>query len=120
MKALLVLFLMLVLAGCSDDAGFPSNEPPSAVVEQGKPGQQKTDIDGDGITNADDNCPANPNPDQSDIDGDGTGDECDSDKDGDKVLNQVDNCPDMVNPDQADIDGDGLGDICDADRDGDG
>ncbi|MDX2170499.1 MAG: hypothetical protein SF182_25730 [Deltaproteobacteria bacterium] len=36
------------------------------------------DADGDGVSDADDNCVAEPNPDQSDIDGDGRGDACDS------------------------------------------
>jgi len=34
------------------------------------------DVDGDGILNADDNCPGRPNPDQADADGDGIGDAC--------------------------------------------
>ncbi|MCH7686861.1 MAG: hypothetical protein IH899_09300 [Planctomycetes bacterium] len=37
------------------------------------------DLDGDGILNADDNCPADANPGQEDADSDGFGDECDSD-----------------------------------------
>jgi hypothetical protein len=36
------------------------------------------DTDGDGIINANDNCPSVSNPDQSDIDGDGIGDACDT------------------------------------------
>lgn len=36
-----------------------------------------SDFDGDGIADADDNCPSIANPDQSDIDGDGVGDACD-------------------------------------------
>jgi YVTN family beta-propeller protein len=93
------------------------------------------DIDGDGVVNADDafpfdpnesadsdedtipdgadNCPADFNPEQTDTDGDGTGDECDSDIDGDGLANDADNCPTMANADQADGDGDGIGDICD-------
>ncbi|TMA38081.1 MAG: hypothetical protein E6J75_18700 [Deltaproteobacteria bacterium] len=35
------------------------------------------DADGDGVCDASDNCPADPNPDQRDADGDGLGDACD-------------------------------------------
>lgn len=76
------------------------------------------DSDSDGVTNAEDNCVAVPNPDQADADGDGTGDACDltptGDPDGDGVDKLVDNCPQVPNPDQADADGDGIGDVCDA------
>lgn len=65
------------------------------------------DADGDGVPDAQDNCPSTPNPDQLDSDGDGRGDACD-------------NCPITANPDQADRDRDGVGDACDTDVDGDG
>ncbi|MEK6954991.1 MAG: thrombospondin type 3 repeat-containing protein [Candidatus Micrarchaeota archaeon] len=42
------------------------------------PTQDANDFDGDGILNAQDNCPNSYNPDQSDMDGDGLGDVCDS------------------------------------------
>lgn len=58
------------------------------------------DVDGDGVEDADDNCPVTPNADQSDVEGDGVGDVCD-------------NCPGMVNENQQDSDNDGLGDVCD-------
>lgn len=96
-----------------------------------------TDSDGDGIADADDNCPNVFNPvrpmdngAQADADGDGVGDSCDpcpinantttcttadpNDRDGDGVPNSTDNCPDNANPDQLDTDMDGKGDVCDA------
>ncbi|UCE18247.1 MAG: T9SS type A sorting domain-containing protein [Gemmatimonadota bacterium] len=67
------------------------------------------DADDDGILDADDNCPNDPNPGQEDKDFDAVGDVCD-------------NCPDDPNADQADRDSDGTGDMCDScmDTDGDG
>jgi thrombospondin type 3 repeat protein len=58
-----------------------------------------SDSDGDGVADANDNCPAAVNTDQADADADGVGDACD-------------NCPATANPDQADADGDGTGDAC--------
>ncbi|QRK12485.1 lamin tail domain-containing protein [Archangium violaceum] len=98
-----------------------------------------TDYDGDGIENAQDNCPIIFNPirpmdngKQADTDNDGLGDACDpcpldagsttcsarnpTDADGDGIPVPVDNCPGVANPDQADMDGDGRGDVCDACR----
>ena len=69
--------------------------------------------DGDGVADAEDNCPEVLNADQADLDEDGLGDVCDDDLDGDSVGNEQDNCPDTANPDQADSDLDGLGDPCD-------
>jgi hypothetical protein len=67
------------------------------------------DADGDGVTDALDNCPSVPNPTQADVDADGKGDACD-------------NCVSIANPTQTDADGDGFGDACDncTDTDGDG
>ncbi len=59
-----------------------------------------TDVDGDGVPDVLDNCPAFANPTQADGDGDGAGDVCD-------------NCPSAANADQADGDGDEWGDACD-------
>ncbi len=65
------------------------------------------DFDGDGLTEASDNCPGVPNPDQMDGDADGVGDACD-------------NCPGTANPIQENLDGDEQGDACDIDDDEDG
>ena len=78
-----------------------------AYTDDGKTLSYSDDADGDGVSDADDNCPFVANHDQTDGDGDGVGDACD-------------NCPAMSNPDQSDVDGDGQGDVCDADIDGDG
>jgi large repetitive protein len=95
------------------------------------------DADGDGIPDAEDNCPIVFNPirpldngRQPDADGDRVGDACDpcpleanatrctaaepADRDGDGIRNGDDNCPGTFNPDQADTDGDGHGNACDA------
>jgi hypothetical protein len=75
------------------------------------------DSDGDGVFDAEDNCPFTLNADQADADGDGIGDACgetvvDEDADDDGILDVEDNCPYAFNPDQADTDGDGIGDAC--------
>jgi hypothetical protein len=71
--------------------------------------QPPPDRDGDGILNAEDNCPKIANPGQEDADGDHVGDACD-------------NCPVAANPGQQDADRDRVGDACDPctdpDRDG--
>jgi len=97
------------------------------------------DADGDGIADAQDNCPTVFNPirpvdggAQANADDDAQGDVCDpcpldanttectafdpNDRDGDGVAangNPPDNCPDDANADQADADTDGIGDVCD-------
>ncbi len=78
------------------------------------------DQDGDGVLDANDNCPAISNANQADNDGDRSGDVCDPDDDNDGVADTADNCPFAVNANQADLDGDQLGDSCDNDQDGDG
>ncbi len=83
-------------------------------------GPMGPDGDGDGVPDADDNCPEVPNTDQADGDGDDIGDACDPDLDGDGVDDSEDNCPDVANEGQLDLDRDGQGDACDPDPDGDG
>jgi len=97
--------LLIVLAGVTacgfqspgSPAGGNSNSEPDAP--QGNPAPD--DDDGDGVLNADDNCPQVANPDQFNEDGDATGDACDP-------------CPQLAAAaDDADRDGDGIGDGCD-------
>jgi cytosine/adenosine deaminase-related metal-dependent hydrolase len=95
-----------------------------------------SDSDGDGIPDAQDNCPHVFNPvrpldggKQADGDGDGVGDACDpcpmasgagcmsvnpEDIDSDGIPDERDNCVGVANADQADADADGRGDVCDA------
>ncbi len=130
---------LALLAACADsvpitsvDAGRSDADPDTGCGDDGDcpggicdDGTCVPDTDGDGITDADDNCPDVANPDQADADGDGEGDACElldppSDRDGDGIPDADDNCPDIANPDQLDSDGDGPGDACDTGRDSDG
>ncbi len=79
-----------------------------------------TDSDGDGVNNADDQCPNTPT--GATVNANGCIDQVDEaqDSDNDGVVNSEDNCPDTANPDQLNLDGDERGDACDADADGDG
>jgi len=90
-----------------------SSQSYALLVLQRAVGGGCVDSDGDGVCDADDNCPADANANQADRDNDGVGDVCD-------------NCPDVANPNQEDSDGDGTGDACeggpvtcDMDADGD-
>ena len=74
------------------------------------------DADGDGISDASDNCPAVANTNQANADSDALGDVCDAcpndsnnDLDGDGICGDVDACPNDPNND---LDGDGIcGDV---------
>ena len=93
------------------------------------------DSDGDGIFDANDNCPLFTNYSQLDLDGDNIGDDCDTDIDGDGVPNLVET-NDNSNPRDpcdfqfqsitlpinriGDCDGDGVRDDIDLDDDNDG
>ncbi len=84
------------------------------------------DIDIDGLSNIEDNCPLVRNPGQDDNDTDRLGDVCDPDDDNDGLpdvadaTTAADNCQFVNNPGQDDNDTDGLGDACDPDDDNDG
>ena len=70
------------------------------------------DDDGDGLQNADDNCPSVSNENQEDFDADGLGNECDEDDDGDGTLDEYDDYP-FDSSEISDSDGDGVGDNAD-------
>jgi hypothetical protein len=72
-----------VLVGVNNDLGI-------AIFDRESP---DTDTDGDGIPDAADNCPNQPNQGQLNTDGDNDGDACDIDDDNDGVLDNTDNCP---------------------------
>jgi len=56
-------------------------------------GTPRSDLDGDGIFDDEDNCPDMPNADQADMDGDTVGDVCDNDLDNDGIANGEDCAP---------------------------
>jgi uncharacterized membrane protein len=88
--------------------------------------------DNDSIPSTNDNCPLARNKNQLDSDADGVGNACDgcpldpqkvlaavcgcgipdTDSDGDGSPDCMDNCPSLENPTQADCDDDGIGDAC--------
>lgn len=70
------------------------------------------DLDGDGVGNLVDTCPAEADPGQGDVDGDGRGDACDPDIDADRLRNPVEPLQD-TSPAQRDSDGDGYDDFVD-------
>ena len=119
---------------CGEPGGEPTCTPLRTSSDDARPynGPTMDDLDGDGIANGSDNCPAVFNPirpvdggAQADADNDGLGDLCDptplgadptidpDDKDGDGVPNGSDNCPYDANTEQVDDDGDGAGNVCD-------
>jgi hypothetical protein len=87
----------------SADDNYSEALPPSVTVDVLDDDPVPADMDGDGVPDATDNCPAVFNPGQSDIDGDGLGDACDPDIDGDGVNNTVEE----LAPNGGDGNGDG-------------
>ena len=71
--ALSTLALAASLAACGGGSGSSSPPPPPPPVADPPP----PDADGDGITDADDNCPEDANEGQEDSDVNGAGDACD-------------------------------------------
>ena len=83
-----------------------------------KPAETNSDIDGDGVLNANDAFPTDPTED-TDTDGDGTGNNADTDDDNDGVTDSSDDFP-LDASEHVDTDGDGIGNNADTDDDGDG
>lgn len=94
-------------------------DPTCSTVAMVDPCLEPPDADGDGISDACDNCPFVANDMQEETDGDGVGDACDAcpgfddalDDDGDGVPDDCDACPGF--DDTLDDDGDGVPDDCD-------
>lgn len=68
-------FFLLLSTGC--DRVFGLRELPDAAAAMAPDADPTVDSDGDGLFDAMDNCPMDPDVDQADADGDGVGDLCD-------------------------------------------
>ncbi|MCH1602720.1 MAG: hypothetical protein L7S57_07730, partial [Luminiphilus sp.] len=94
------------------------NTPPGATVDANGCAPSQLDSDGDGVDDANDAFPNDPN-ESVDTDGDGVGNNADTDDDGDGVADADDAFP-LDSSETADTDGDGVGNNSDTDDDGDG
>ena len=105
------------------DGRVETSEPVTSPKTGATPGGgDNPDADGDGVTDAEDNCRNIANPMQFNNDTDALGDACDPDDDNDGEDDGADNCPLTANADQNNTDmnvTDG-GDACDDDDDNDG
>ena len=118
------LALAISVAGCGGGGGggdqsAPTERPAAVDTDRdGMPDASDPDDDNDGVADADDAFPLDPD-ESVDTDGDGTGDNADADDDNDGVGDADDAFP--LDPDESvDTDGDGTGDNADADDDNDG
>lgn len=84
-----------------EPAGPPADDPSIGLsLDQMQGVEKSVDADGDGLVNAEDNCPAEANAKQSDRDHDGVGDACDEcpDEGGSRAR---DGCPEDEAHDEA-------------------
>lgn len=101
-----------------DNCPATSNPEQIDTDEDGIGNKCDRDDDNDGVLDADDDLPLNPN-ESVDTDGDGVGNNEDTDDDNDGTIDEHDDFP--LDPTQnTDTDGDGVGNATDDDDDGDG
>jgi hypothetical protein len=106
-KAAVIAFAFGILTAC----GGSSDSGNSGTVSEPNPDS----LDGDSITDTEDNCPAIANEDQLDTDADGESDACDADDDNDGSIDTDDCVPTDATafPGATEIDGDGIDNDCD-------